>query len=94
MAQAVKQNDPKWRAQESAYAAMEAEDPFEALRLAQEARKLDPDCTDVLRLMVWPAPTELDNVPHPISWTVFLIIIMQQPQGQAASDGPAAGIET
>jgi len=61
MAQAVKQNDPKWRAQESAYAAMEAEDPFEALRLAQEARKLDPDCTDVLRLMVWPAPTELDN---------------------------------
>jgi len=61
MAQAVKQNDPKWRAQESAYAAMEAEDPFEALRLAQEARKLDPDCTDVLRLMVWPAPTELDH---------------------------------
>jgi hypothetical protein len=33
-------------------------------------------------------------VPHPISWTVFLIIIMQQPQGQAAFDGPAAGIET
>jgi hypothetical protein len=36
----------------------------------------------------------LTRVPHPISWTVFLIIIMQQPQGQAASDGPAAGIET
>ena len=34
------------------------------------------------------------GVPHPISWTVFLIIIMQQPQGQAASDGPAAGIES
>jgi len=33
-----------------------------------------------------------DTVPHPISWTVFLIIIMQQPQGQAASDEPAAGI--
>jgi hypothetical protein len=32
------------------------------------------------------------SVPHPISWTVFLIIIMQQPQGQAASDEPAAGI--
>jgi len=31
-------------------------------------------------------------VPHPISWTVFLIIIMQQPQGLAASDEPAAGI--
>ena len=37
---------------------------------------------------------EARGVPHPISWTVFLIIIMQQPQGQAASDGPAAGIET
>ena len=31
-------------------------------------------------------------VPHPISWTVFLIIVMQQPRGQAASDEPAAGI--
>jgi hypothetical protein len=31
-------------------------------------------------------------VPHPISWTVFLIIVMQQPRGQTASDEPAAGI--
>ena len=60
-AQASKQNDPKWRAQELAYDAMEAEDPLEALRLAAQALRLDPDCTDALRLKVSLVPTELDT---------------------------------
>ncbi len=60
-AQAWKQDDPKWRAQELAYEAMEADDPFVALRLVDEAQKLDPDCTDAQRLMVALLPMELDN---------------------------------
>jgi hypothetical protein len=36
---------------------------------------------------------EVQIVPHPISWTVFLIIVMQQPQGQAASDERVRDIE-
>lgn len=60
-AQAWKQDDPKWRAQELAYEAMEADDPFDALRLVDEAQKLDPDCTDAQRLMVSLLPMELDN---------------------------------
>jgi hypothetical protein len=47
-----KQNDPKWRAQQLAYDAMEAGDLMEALRLCNEATKLDPNCTDAQRLMV------------------------------------------
>jgi tetratricopeptide (TPR) repeat protein len=61
MAQALKRDDPKWRAQELAYDAMEADDPLEALRLASEAQKLDPGCTDAQRLMVWLLPMELHN---------------------------------
>lgn len=60
-AQAWKQDDPKWRAQELAYDAMEADDPFDAIRLVNEAQKLDPDCTDAQRLMVSLLPMELDN---------------------------------
>lgn len=60
-ARAWKQDDPKWRAQELAYEAMEADDPIEALRLVDEAQKLDPDCTDAQRLMVALLPMELDN---------------------------------
>jgi tetratricopeptide (TPR) repeat protein len=60
-AQAWKQDDPKWRAQELAYEAMEADDPFDALRLVDEAQRLDPDCTDAQRLMVSLLPMELDN---------------------------------
>jgi len=61
MARVLKQQDPKWRAQELAYEAMEADDPFEALRLVSEAKKLDPDSTDAERLMVALLPMELDN---------------------------------
>ncbi len=60
-ARAWKQDDPKWRVQELAYEAMEADDPLEALRLVNEAQKADPDCTDAQRLMVSLLPMELDN---------------------------------
>lgn len=61
LANAWKQDDPKWRAQELAYDAMEADDPFETLRLVAEAQKLDPDCTDAQRLVVSLLPMELDT---------------------------------
>jgi tetratricopeptide (TPR) repeat protein len=61
MANAWKRDDPKWRAQELAYDALETDDFGEALRLVDEALKLDPDCTDAQRLMVSLLPTELDN---------------------------------
>jgi hypothetical protein len=61
MAGAWKQDDPKWRAQKLAYEALEADDIVEALRLAGEAQKLDPDCTDAQRFMVALLPMELDN---------------------------------
>lgn len=60
-AEALNQDDPKWRAQELAYEAMEADDIFEALRLVAEAQKLDPDCTDAQRLMVSLAPMEPES---------------------------------
>ncbi|HEY6392754.1 MAG TPA: tetratricopeptide repeat protein [Bryobacteraceae bacterium] len=61
LAGAWKQDDPKWRAQELAYDALETDDIVEAMRLAHEAQKLDPDCTDAQRLMVSLIPMELDN---------------------------------
>ncbi len=61
MAGAWKRDDPKWRAQELAYEALETDDFVEALRLAKEATELDPDCTDAQRLMVSLLPMELDN---------------------------------
>jgi len=61
MASAWKRDDPKWRAQELAYNALETDDFAEALRLAKEATDLDPDCTDAQRLMVSLLPMELDN---------------------------------
>lgn len=39
-------------AQNLAYEAMNADNPFEALELAKKALKLDPDCVDALMLMV------------------------------------------
>ena len=51
-ASAWKRDDPKWRAQELAYDALETDDLVEALRLIHEALKLDPDRTDAQRLMV------------------------------------------
>lgn len=60
-AETLNQDDPKWRAQELAYEAMEADDIFEALRLVAEAQKLDPDCTDAQRLMVSLAPMEPES---------------------------------
>jgi len=38
-------------AQDLAYEAMEAEDPFEILELTRKALQLDPDCVDALMLM-------------------------------------------
>ena len=61
MAGAWKRDDPKWRAQELAYEALETDDFVEALRLVKEATELDPDCTDAQRLMVALLPMELDN---------------------------------
>src|ERR1039457_6510320 len=55
-ANAWKRDDPKWRAQELAYDALEASDPVEALRLVHEALKLDPDCTEAQHPMVSLAP--------------------------------------
>ena len=60
-ANAWKRDDPKWRAQELAYDALEASDPVEALRLVHEALKLDPDCTEAQHLMVSLAPMDLDS---------------------------------
>ncbi|MBM3748585.1 MAG: tetratricopeptide repeat protein [Acidobacteria bacterium] len=64
MAQAWKQDDPKWRAQELAYDALEADSLIEALQLANQALSLDPDCTDAQRLMVSLLPAPLDNRIH------------------------------
>ena len=56
-----KQDDPKWRAQQLAYDALETGDIVEALRLCNAAFKLDPDCTDAQRLMVSVMPMSLEN---------------------------------
>lgn len=61
MADAWKQDDPKWRAQELAYDALESDDPIEALRLVHEALKLDPDCTEAQHAMVSLMPMDLDS---------------------------------
>ena len=61
LAGAWKQDDPKWRAQELAYDALETDDLEEALWLASEAIKLDPDCTDAQRLMVAVASSDPEN---------------------------------
>lgn len=61
MANAWKQDDPKWRAQEMAYDALETGEVGEALRLVNEALKLDSDCTDAQRLMVSLLPVALEN---------------------------------
>ena len=42
---------PSEEAQDIAYAAMEASDPFEALDLSRKALDLDPDCVDAFLLM-------------------------------------------
>lgn len=61
LAGAWKQDDPKWRAQELAYDALETEHLAEALRLVNEALKLDPDCTDAQRLMVSVVASDPEN---------------------------------
>lgn len=61
MASAWKRDDPKWRAQELAYQALETGDMVEALRLVNHALELDPDCTDAQRLMVSLLPATLEN---------------------------------
>jgi tetratricopeptide (TPR) repeat protein len=61
MANAWKRDDPKWRAQEMAYDALEASDPMEALRLVHGALKLDPDCTEAQHLMVSMVPMDMDS---------------------------------
>jgi tetratricopeptide (TPR) repeat protein len=61
LAAAWKQDDPKWRAQQLAYDALETDDPIEALRLVTEAQELDPDCTDAQRLMVSLHPMDDDS---------------------------------
>ena len=60
-ANAWKGNDPKWRAQNLAYDALETDDFAEALRLTSAALDLDPDCTDAQRLMVSLLPTDTEN---------------------------------
>jgi tetratricopeptide (TPR) repeat protein len=63
-ARAWKQDDPKFRAQDLTYDALETEDLGEALRLVHEALELDPDCTDAQRLMVALLPTTVENRLH------------------------------
>lgn len=63
-AESWKQDDPKWRAQSLAYDALETESLEEALRLINEALKLDPGCTDAQRLMVSLVPAPLENKVH------------------------------
>ena len=65
-ARAWKQDDPKFRAQDLTYDALETEDLGEALRLIHEAMELDPDCTDAQRLMVALLPTSVENRLHPM----------------------------
>ena len=60
-AQAWKRDDPKWKAQQLAYDALETDDLETALLLISEALKLDPNCTDANRLMVSLLPAELEN---------------------------------
>ncbi len=50
--QALTVFEPPEEAQELAYKAMEAENPDEALELADEALQLDPDCIDALMIKV------------------------------------------
>lgn len=61
LAAASKQDDPKWRAQEIAYDALEADNLEEVLLLIHEAIKLDPDCTDAQRLLVSVAAPTAEN---------------------------------
>ena len=61
MAGAWKQDDPKWRAQEMAYDALETDDLETALRLVHEALEVDPNCIDAQRLMVSLLPATLEN---------------------------------
>jgi tetratricopeptide (TPR) repeat protein len=63
-ASAWKGDDPKWRAQNLAYDALETGNLVEALRLISEALELDPDCTDAQRLMVSLAPATPENKLH------------------------------
>jgi tetratricopeptide (TPR) repeat protein len=60
-ANAWNRDDPKWRAQELAYDAMETDDVIEALRLAHEATTLDPGCADAQRLIVAVMPMSTEN---------------------------------
>jgi hypothetical protein len=64
LAAAWKRDDPKWRAQQLAYDALETDDLEEALRLIHEALELDPDCTDAQRLMFpcFPRPWTIKSV--------------------------------
>ncbi len=61
LADAWKQDDPRWRAQELAYDALETDDFMEALKLVHDALELDPDCTDAQRLMVALLPSPLET---------------------------------
>lgn len=61
LAAAWMQDDPKWRAQQLAYDALETEDPAEALRLAHEAQEIDPDCIDAQRLSISLLPMDDDS---------------------------------
>jgi tetratricopeptide (TPR) repeat protein len=64
MAAAWNRDDPKWRAQDLAYDALETDDFETALRLIGEAIKLDPECTDAQRLMVSLLPQDSENKLH------------------------------
>ena len=51
-ANALNADNPKWKAQQLAYDALETGDAAEALQLVAKALRLDPDCTDAQRFMV------------------------------------------
>lgn len=61
LADARMASDPKWEAQNLAYDALEAGSAAEAIRLVNEALRLDPACVDSQRLTVMLSPLPADD---------------------------------
>lgn len=80
VASAWNQGDPKRRAQELAYDALEADDMATAVQLINEALEWDPHCTDAQRLMVSILPMDLDNR---IKLTCEVVVVAERNMGEA-----------
>lgn len=71
--------DPVDEAQNLAYEALEAEDPYEALELAREALQLDPDCVDALMIM---AGLTSQSMPDKIKKVEKIVARVEQKMGK------------